>query len=570
MPATDATPPARAASGALLSLWAAMAVACLLLLAKKPWALLTPQLWAEDGSIHLVDVDQWGARAFFIPYRGYLHLLPRLIAWIARETADVARWPAIYNGAALLVTLVIFVRLASPRLALPGKPWLVLAFVLVAHSGEIFLNITNLHWLTGFFLVQQVLIGRPQTFVQRMGDIVLTVLAGLSDPSSIIFLPLFWWRWWRDRQGDNLSVLLVVGACAATQTYFLTTAGLHSSADAQPLHLGELLQRVGARLIIWPFFGSWTVTVLPHVALAVIALTAIGALALWALRPHPRRTLRAQVLVAWGLITFSCIYRIRPDTWEVPIENLGFSEPYFYMSRLLLVWLVIWEFDAKHRAVAIMAKVVCVAGALFALPGFVVPEMPNYHWAEQCDPIRRGVPAKIPILPGGWILQYPGRPSRVLSASAAANLRPAYPEVTGEVRFQFPPDGKFPGDPLRTAAPSRTWCSWDDSNHGTGSIAFGPFPAPERLSFAVGGYPREPANHLFIELVATRERIDARPANPGDRWELLDLPLPETWRGQPILLVAIDGATTQNGWLAVGEPLQAGKTSAPKREVPKR
>jgi len=40
--------------------------------------------------------------AFFEPYNGYLHLLPRLIAWFASHAADVAWWPAIYNGYPLL------------------------------------------------------------------------------------------------------------------------------------------------------------------------------------------------------------------------------------------------------------------------------------------------------------------------------------------------------------------------------------------------------------------------------------------------------------------------------------
>ena len=209
-----------------------------------------------------------------------------------------------------------------------------------------------------------------------------------------------------------MAVLLLVSACAATQAYFLKTAGLHSDAAAQPLHLAELLERTGARLIIWPFFGSRAVTLLPHFALAAIAVVAIFAIALWALRPHPRRTLRAQVLVAWALITVSCVYRSRPDTWDVPIEDLGYAEPYFYLSRLLLVWLVIWEFDAKPQAVALVAKIACVVGALLALPDSRVHDMPDCHWAENCEPIRRGVPAKIPIMPEGWILDYPGRTAK--------------------------------------------------------------------------------------------------------------------------------------------------------------
>ncbi len=285
-----------------------------------------------------------------------------------------------------------------------------LSFVLVAHSGEIFTNITNLHWFTGFFLVLQALIDRPQTIAQRVGDLVLVFLVGLTDPSSIIFLPLFAWRWWRDRDADNLALLLLMGACAATQLYFLKTAGLNAGAPTPPLHPGLLLERAGIRLIVWPFFGPRTVAALAPAVQAVIGLTVIAAIAAWAVRPDPRRALRLQLLAAWGLITFACVYRIRPDTWDVPIDNLGYAEPYFYMSRLLLVWLVIWEFDAQPRAIAIIAKMACVAGALLALPDFRVPDQPDYHWAENCDPIRRGVPANIPTLPGGWTLEYRGHP----------------------------------------------------------------------------------------------------------------------------------------------------------------
>lgn len=114
-----------------MSPWVAVLAATAILIARKPWALTTPQLWAEDGSVHLNLVDQWGLRALIIPDRGYLNLIPRIIAWVAKITADVAHWPAMYNGAALLVTVLVFARLASDRLALPGKAWLVLAFVLV-------------------------------------------------------------------------------------------------------------------------------------------------------------------------------------------------------------------------------------------------------------------------------------------------------------------------------------------------------------------------------------------------------------------------------------------------------
>ena len=92
-------------------LW--LVIACAVLLAlRKPWALHTPQLWAEDGSIFLTQDEQMGIRAWVEPYNGYLHILPRLIAWFASRTADPAWWPAIYNGLAYAITVLLFVRLA--------------------------------------------------------------------------------------------------------------------------------------------------------------------------------------------------------------------------------------------------------------------------------------------------------------------------------------------------------------------------------------------------------------------------------------------------------------------------
>src|SRR5215216_3674816 len=134
-------------------LWLVVLVCTALLALRKPWALHTPQLWAEDGSIFLTQDEQMGVRAWWEPYNGYLHLLPRLIAWIASHTADVAWWPAIYNGLAFAITVGLFARLASGRVELPGKPWLMLAFVLVVGTGEVLVNVTNLQWVTAFFLV---------------------------------------------------------------------------------------------------------------------------------------------------------------------------------------------------------------------------------------------------------------------------------------------------------------------------------------------------------------------------------------------------------------------------------
>jgi len=387
--------------------WWAVAAAAVLLVVRKPWALATPQLWAEDGSIHLADNDAWGAHAFFLPYRGYLHLLPRLIAWTASRLADVAHWPAFYNAASYLVAVGLLARLASRRFDVPGKPWLVLSFVLAAHTGEVWFNITNLHWVTSFFLLEQVLIARPVSAAQRLGDLAILAVVGLTGPFVVVFLPLFVWRWWRERHADNVTVLLTAAACAAVQIYFIKTTGPHLEPQSHPLNLEMLLAVAGSRLVVWPLLGQRVAETLPWPALGAIGAAFVVLILGWALRPDPRRGLRAQIAVAFVAIAGACLWRIRPDTWTYP--DLVNGDSYFYIARILLLWLVIWEFDARPRAIAFAARTLCLLGLLLELPHFTLPAPPDYRWAEHCDAIRRGEPAKIPILPEGWILDYPGR-----------------------------------------------------------------------------------------------------------------------------------------------------------------
>ncbi len=387
-----------------------LAVLAFVLFLRKPDALHTPQLWAEDGSVFLNDQDQFGLRALLAPYMGYLHALPRLIAWLSAQLFDPAWWPACYNASAFAIWLAALARLLTPRFAhLPGRPWLVLAFLLIPHTGEVFFNITNLQWITGFVLIQQALVAAPRTRGERLRDLALLFIVGLTGPFVIAFLPLFAWRWWRARSRDDLWPLLAVAACAAVQAWFVVRVGPKFEFQSAPFQLWPNLVVLGRRLVLWPLLGRETALALPP-ALAGLAGTALlGAVLAWALRPHPRRDLRRWIIAALGLILLAGVYRARPDTWAE--DNLAFADRYFYIPRVLLAWLLIWEFDAGSRLVAAIARLACVTTAVVHLWTYTLPAPKNYQWATLVEPIRRGQPADLPILPENWTLHYTGRPT---------------------------------------------------------------------------------------------------------------------------------------------------------------
>jgi hypothetical protein len=384
---------------------------CALLLAvRKPWALHTPQFWAEDGEIFMQQDDAWGARAILEPYNGYLHLIPRLIAWTSSHTVDVAWWPGVYNTFAFAIMVGLFARLASRRVELPAKPWLMLAFVLVVSTGEVLINVTNLQWVTAFFLLLQLFTARPTTGWQRLGDLALIAIVGLNGPFAILFLPLYARRAWRERNADNLLALAVLAACAATQAWFLTHAPLHLENIREPFRPLMFFSILGSRLVTWPVLGPQPVKAWPLWVHAVLGVAVIAPLLVWASRPDPKQRLRLPLVAAFALVTLASMYRVRADTWAD--DNLVNGDRYFYIPRVLLAWLLILEFDATPRAVRYAARGLCVLGVATHVPHFVLPAPKNYHWAEHCDAIRRGVPAKIYTLPEGWWLEYPGRPQK--------------------------------------------------------------------------------------------------------------------------------------------------------------
>ncbi len=405
MKPTDSEP-----SGPDRAAWAAVAAAAIFLALRKPWALLTPQLWAEDGSIFLVQDEQLGLGAWLTPYNGYLHLLPRIVAWGTSRTLDVAWWPVAYNGAAYLITLGLFARLASRRVDLPAKPALILAFSLVVGTGEVLIVLTNLQWLAAFFFLLQVFSRPPRNQWERAGDLTLLAVIGLNGPFAAVFGPLLAWRWWETRSRDDLAALAVTGAAAATQVLLLLQTPLDINAEAAPFRPWMALSVIGSRLVTWPFFGPEAVRAAPPWVHALAGGVFLGALAGWALRPDALRPVRVRLVVALGIVTAACAFRARADIWAE--DTLVNGDRYYYIPRVLVAWLVVLEWRARPAAVAWTARTLLAAGILLHLPHFILPAPPDYRWSEHCDAIRRGAPANIHTLPEGWWIEYPGRPNR--------------------------------------------------------------------------------------------------------------------------------------------------------------
>ena len=179
----------------------------------------------------------------------------------------------------------------------------------------------------------------------------------------------------------------------------------------EPFRPLGLLAAVGSRLVVWPFGGPAAVRLLPSWADALLgtivpAILLMRAASATGEEGRARRMIAAVALV----LTLAVAYRARVDTWNVTdMEN---GDRYFFLPRVLLAWLVIWECQAASVAVAWTARAACGWALVLHAPHFVLPAPPDYQWAKHCDPIRRGTPANIYTLPEGWWIEYPGRAAK--------------------------------------------------------------------------------------------------------------------------------------------------------------
>jgi hypothetical protein len=380
-----------------LRLLLTLAVVALIALRKSD-SLLNPQFWAEDGALFFIGAERYGGWGLlFRTYEGYLHVLPRIIAALGAPLPLTAI-PGFYAWSALALTGAIAWWLQSPRLALRGG-----ALAAVPHTGEVYLTLCNLQWITALGLFALVLARDAASLPARAGELLLLLLTGLTGPFIVLALPLFAWRAYRRR--SRWSSILLVGALAgagAQLPSLLACPAVTTAVDWAPLQHAAV---IGRRVVGTLFFGQIS---LPAFVFAALAVTTFGAVsfALW----RRRETLPGGLLLlaASLLVLAATGYKVRPDTWT--LSELINGDRYFFISKIILLWLgaTLALGSAPRLRLGLFTPLLLPLAA--NLPRFIFPPTPDQNWAASCAFIARGKPIWDPILPPNTHIFHPGRP----------------------------------------------------------------------------------------------------------------------------------------------------------------
>jgi hypothetical protein len=367
-------------------------------------------VWAEDGGVFLREhLDEpWD---LLRPYAGYLHLVPRVVvgaAWaLPVEHYAVALSLGsclVVGGAAALVTALArdVVGPWPVRFLLAAVP-----AVLPLAPHEIAGNAANLHWFL-LALAPWLLAYRPRSWWATTGLASVTLAVVLSEPLTVLFLPLLLLGWspTRRRAGRArhrahsvprsdlrpLPVTLAAVLGATAQVVVASTAERRDAATTPPhvvdVVAGWLLQPLGG--LLRPRVGDvvravldngWWVLVVP--ALAVAALLAAAVVV------GPARG-RCLVLAFAGGSVATWTAALWANgvgvPWATPTEALVGVLPLRYAaaSGLLLLSAI-----ATAGGVLVTARGVRVARS--ARPGFRVDGTGAVaRRAGSCGPVRSG------------------------------------------------------------------------------------------------------------------------------------------------------------------------------------
>ena len=396
-------------------LWVTLLVCALILVVRRPAQIRNPQFWAEDG-VYYRQAYTLGTRALFEPFGGYLHTVQRIVTAVS-QWFDPAWAPAIFTGAAFLLTLYVAARTQSPRFSLNPHVGYALAVVLVPDTFEVLLFLTNILRVTAAGLLLVLISRDALRWWQKAHDAAAVVLFGLTGPYSVLFAPLFVWRAWQRRTRASLVLAVLMIVCASTQGVLIGLQQMGKLADEGPAAMGagdvvplKILAVPGMRIAGSLLVGSRVPLDYPLPVEIALGIGVLVAVSLLALRKGPTRTERMWLAITFLFLLASTLYRCRfvlPDLCHVVYGNR-----YFYLPQLIVLWLLTDLALERRRWLSRSVGVLLLWMLVANIPRLREPGLPDMRWADYAPRIRAGEKVEIPTNPGGvepWIVKLPAR-----------------------------------------------------------------------------------------------------------------------------------------------------------------
>ena len=238
--------------------------AVLLFLRKR--AIFAPALYAEDGSVYLIEAFRDGLNSLLTRYAGYYQLLSRSVAY-ASTFLPVRFIPTAFLIYSSVLIFSVYYFFWISNLSRNHKFIFLTMFLLIPVEGEVYFNLTNSIWFCGlalFIMLNQV---EPNCLRLRISSYFLMALFCLNGLACIFLAPLYILRAVFDQSRYRFITAGITLTCAAIQSY-----GMVSQNNQKFNSYSSILSWANVfteRIILKPFFNNtwfpWDLRDQPHI-----------------------------------------------------------------------------------------------------------------------------------------------------------------------------------------------------------------------------------------------------------------------------------------------------------------
>jgi hypothetical protein len=310
---------------------------------RLPLRIVDGFLWAEDLFVFLREAYDGGLRSLASPYAGYLHTLPRLVAYLLARFSLIPQAPYFYVYACVLIYAACAMYLY--RVALRFHPSRLFAAAvaavpfLTAQSGEIYLSITNLQWIVGpvcLVLIWDTFTPTPEARPWKWRLAALFVLI-TTGPFAVLFGPAILLILWvnrhtlrSDRSLAALVVCCIAGVVQLVAMHYAPPPARMENTSHDWSHFLWLGQ-FGRNFVIEFFvprmwIGNWWKPVALLLAALVVGIAAAS-----------RQRVACLCLLVLAVLMWA-IGVYRADTPDIEVHWFGYGSRYLFVPYVFCTW----------------------------------------------------------------------------------------------------------------------------------------------------------------------------------------------------------------------------------------
>jgi len=394
--------------------------------------LIYPAIWAEDGSVFLKQAFEIGWSSLFIPYDGYFHTVPRLIALMST-------WLPI-NGIPFFIVLACYAIFTYTITLLFTKPykWLfrdqtyifIVAFLLLLSPGqkEILGNLTNLHWY--LLLLLSIIALKDIELQYTFRELIIVFLCVSTEGAVIILLPLFatrlFLRWNKALNQKYGDILIISMICVFTIINLLLSKGSHIAFTFSTYFDVFITQFVNF-FIFHIFVGDHlTLDLHNYKTLSLVIAVLIVFLLSFVLRKTWEKSYLLIVILSFCALLLPVMVAMARPMSIITLKTFSYFDPYhwfqfrysFYVPAIASIfWFFLISRIPDHKIVKSLMITVILLSQVFmnthrmAIHKYTQPS----EWSEKAKILEQSISTGCPnavtvnINPAGWAVTFKTR-----------------------------------------------------------------------------------------------------------------------------------------------------------------